>query len=77
MKHLIPLLLCLLLMIPAAMAEEPASSLYIKAIPDLSEDFALGMDVSSVLALEAAGVDVLLPEPPPDMLPLGSTMSLT
>jgi len=56
MKHLIPLLLCLLLMIPAAMAEEPAASLYIKAIPDLAEDFALGMDVSSVLALEAAGV---------------------
>ena len=56
MKHLIPLLLCLLLMIPAAMAEEDACSLYIKAIPDLAEDFALGMDVSSVLALEAAGV---------------------
>ena len=56
MKHLIPLLLCLLLMIPAAMAEEPACPLYIKAVPDLSEDFALGMDVSSVLALEAAGV---------------------
>ena len=56
MKHLIPLLLCLLLCIPAALAEEPASDLYIKAVPGLAEDFALGMDVSSVLALEAAGV---------------------
>ena len=55
MKHLIPLLLCLLMLIPAAMAEEDCS-LYIQAIPDLAEDFALGMDVSSVLALEAAGV---------------------
>ncbi len=56
MKHLIPLLLCLLLLIPAAMAEEPASSLYIKVVPGLAEDFALGIDVSSVLALENAGV---------------------
>ena len=55
MKHLIPLLLCLLMLIPTAMAEEDCS-LYIKVIPDLAEDFALGMDVSSVLALEAAGV---------------------
>ena len=55
MKHLIPLLLCLLLIVPAALAEEECS-LYIKAVPDLAEDFALGMDVSSVLALEAAGV---------------------
>ena len=56
MKHILPLLLCLLLFLPAALAEEPASTLYIKAVPDLPEDFALGMDVSSVLALEAAGV---------------------
>lgn len=56
MKHLIPLFLCLLLCIPSALAEEPASDLYIKAVPGLAEDFALGMDVSSVLALEAAGV---------------------
>ena len=55
MKLLIPLLLCLLMLIPTAMAEEDCS-LYIQAIPDLAEDFALGMDVSSVLALEAAGV---------------------
>jgi len=56
MKHLIPLLLCLLLLVSSALAEEPECSLYIKAVPDLAEDFALGMDVSSVLALEAAGV---------------------
>ncbi|MBR6666756.1 MAG: glycosyl hydrolase 53 family protein [Clostridia bacterium] len=55
MKHLIPLLLCLLLAMPV-LAEEAECPLYIRAIPDLSEDFALGMDVSSVLALEAAGV---------------------
>ncbi len=54
MKHLI-LMLCLLLCIPAALAEEECS-LYIRAIPDLAEDFALGMDVSSVIALENAGV---------------------
>lgn len=56
MKKLLIALLCLLLMIPAALAEEPASSLYIKAVPGLPEDFALGMDVSSVIALENAGV---------------------
>lgn len=56
MKHILPFLLCLLLFLPAALAEEPACPLYIKAVPGLPEDFALGMDVSSVLALEAAGV---------------------
>ncbi len=55
MKHLVILLLCLLLCIPAALAEE-AYPLYINAVPGLAEDFALGMDVSSVLALENAGV---------------------
>ena len=55
MKHLIPLILCLLLALPV-LAEETDCSLYIKAVPDLSEDFALGMDVSSVIALENAGV---------------------
>ncbi|MDD6051760.1 MAG: glycosyl hydrolase 53 family protein [Clostridiales bacterium] len=56
MKRILPLILCLMLLLPAALAEEPVSSLYIKAVPDLPEDFALGMDVSSVLALENAGV---------------------
>ena len=54
MKQLLIALLCLLL-VPSAFAEE-ACSLYVKAIPDLAEDFALGMDVSSVIALENAGV---------------------
>ncbi len=53
MKKLLIALLCLLL-VPAALAEE--CSLYIKAVPDLPADFALGMDVSSVIALENAGV---------------------
>ncbi len=53
MKHLLALLLCLLF-VPAALAED--CPLYIRAVPDLAEDFALGMDVSSVLALEKAGV---------------------
>ena len=57
MKKLLSLLLFLMLCLSAsAPAEEAACSLYIKAVPDLPEDFALGMDVSSVLALEAAGV---------------------
>ena len=33
-----------------------ASSLYVKAIPELPEDFIIGMDASSVLAEEASGV---------------------
>ncbi|MBQ4581506.1 MAG: glycosyl hydrolase 53 family protein [Clostridia bacterium] len=53
MKKLLLALLCLLL-VPAALAEE--CSLFIKAVPGLPEDFALGMDVSSVIALENAGV---------------------
>ena len=57
MKHLIPLFLCLLFALPfSALAEDADCSLYIKAVPNLKEDFALGMDVSSVLSLEAAGV---------------------
>ena len=56
-RQLLSLLLFLMLCLSAsAPAEEAACSLYIKAVPDLPEDFALGMDVSSVLALEAAGV---------------------
>ncbi len=57
MKHLISFILCLLLCLTGlALAEESETSLYIKAVPDLAQDFALGMDVSSVLSLEAAGV---------------------
>jgi len=60
MKRILTLALALLLCLSgAALAQEPAEeacSLYIKAIPDLSEDFIFGMDVSSVLSLEAAGV---------------------
>lgn len=46
----------LLLFLPARQAESVACDLYVKAIPDLAKDFALGMDVSSVIALEKAGV---------------------
>lgn len=60
MKKILSLILAALTLLSgAAFAEEaeaPASSLYIKAIPDLAEDFIFGMDVSSVLSLEAAGV---------------------
>ena len=58
MKRFLILVLALALLCPAALAEEaaPECSLYIKAIPDLAEDFIFGMDVSSVLSLEAAGV---------------------
>lgn len=52
MRKIILLLLALLLPC-AALAE---SNLYVKAVEDLPEDFILGMDVSSVLALEASGV---------------------
>ena len=46
----------LLLFLPDRQTEPVACDLYIKAIPDLDKDFALGMDVSSVIALEKAGV---------------------
>ena len=41
--------------VPAA-AKEPRSSLYVKKVENLPEDFIFGMDVSSVLAEEASGV---------------------
>ena len=41
--------------VPAA-AEETASTLYVKKVDNLPEDFIFGMDVSSVLAEEASGV---------------------
>ena len=58
MKKIFILTLILALLCPAALAEEESAdcSLYIRPIPDLSEDFIFGMDVSSVLSLEAAGV---------------------
>ena len=50
-------LAALLLLLPAAGAEEAAaSSLYVKKVENLPEDFIFGMDVSSVLAEEASGV---------------------
>jgi len=49
------LLLALLLVLPmAALAEE--SSLYVKKVENLPEDFIFGMDASCVPALEASGV---------------------
>ena len=53
MKHILLFVLLLALTLPAAaLAEE----VFVKPVPDLPADFALGMDVSSVLSLEAAGV---------------------
>ncbi len=49
----IALLICLL-MLPCAQAEE--SSLYVKKVENLPEDFIFGMDASCVPALEASGV---------------------
>ncbi len=40
----------------SAAAEETPSSLYVKKVENLQEDFIFGMDVSSVLAEEASGV---------------------
>ena len=61
MKRILSLFLALLMLPCAALAEDAAAqeapcSLYIRAIPDLAGDFIFGMDVSSVLALEKAGV---------------------
>ena len=60
MKRILPLVLAMLLCLSCvAFAEESAEeacSLYIRPIPGLAEDFIFGMDVSSVLSLEAAGV---------------------
>ncbi len=52
-RMLIVLLICLL-MLPCAQAEE--SSLYVKKVENLPEDFIFGMDASCVPALEASGV---------------------
>ncbi len=57
-RKLIACVLALLFLIPAlpVRAEEEAGELYTAAIPGLREDFILGMDVSSVIALEESGV---------------------
>ncbi len=52
-RMLIAMLICLL-MLPCAQAEE--SSLYVKKVENLPEDFIFGMDASCVPALEASGV---------------------
>ena len=49
-------LLLLAVLFPAAHAEETQSTLYVKKVENLPEDFIFGMDVSSVLAEEASGV---------------------
>ena len=52
---IIPLVVAVLFLLPlSASAEE--SSLYVKKVENLPEDFIFGMDVSSVLAEEASGV---------------------
>ena len=60
MKRILTLALAMLLCLSCvAFAEETAEEacpLYIRPIPGLAEDFIFGMDVSSVLSLEAAGV---------------------
>ncbi|MBQ8653737.1 MAG: glycosyl hydrolase 53 family protein [Clostridia bacterium] len=54
MRNLMMLLLALVLLLPCAAQAE--TGLYVEAVENLPEDFILGMDVSSVLALEASGV---------------------
>lgn len=54
MKMLFIILLAMALCITPALAEE--TPLYVKQVEGLPEDFIMGMDVSSVLALEACGV---------------------
>ena len=55
MRNILLILFCLMLCCaPTARAEE--NTLYVKAVENLPEDFIFGMDVSSVTALEKAGV---------------------
>ena len=58
MRRMIAALLSLMLLATAApaMGEEAPVNLYVRKIENLPEDFILGMDVSSVLALENSGV---------------------
>ena len=48
-------LVCSLFTVPAA-AEKTVSTLYVKKVDNLPDDFIFGMDISSVLAEEASGV---------------------
>ncbi len=50
------LILTLLPLLPLAAGAEETSSLYVKKVENLPEDFIFGMDISSVLAEEASGV---------------------
>ena len=57
MTRLAACLLGLLLCVPVSGgANEVESTLYVKKVENLPEDFIFGMDVSSVLAEEASGV---------------------
>ena len=59
MKQWMTLLLAMTLLVsllPSGMAEEAVSTLYVKKVENLPEDFIFGMDVSSVLAEERSGV---------------------
>ena len=49
-------LLVLALLLPSAALTEGTSTLYVKKVENLSENFIFGMDTSSVLAEEASGV---------------------
>ena len=56
MREMLILLLCLILCLCAVSAHADENVLYVKAVAGLPEDFIFGMDVSSVIALENAGV---------------------
>ena len=49
-------LLVLALLLPSAALTEGTSTLYVKKVENLPENFIFGMDTSSVLAEEASGV---------------------
>ena len=55
MKRIVTLLLSLVLLFSCASADE-SSWLYVEPVEGLADDFIMGMDASSVLALEEAGV---------------------
>ena len=55
MKRIVTLLLSLAMLFSCAFADE-SSWLYVEPVEGLADDFIMGMDVSSVLALEEAGV---------------------
>ena len=53
---LLAIVLLMILLLPLPAGAEGKSSLYVKKVENLPEDFIFGMDVSSVLAEEASGV---------------------